>query len=84
VVDKIMFYTNDTEDLKEVLPKVPMLEEEGYEVAFATDNVHLIRALSIAKFLVVNPKTYHYSTVVTDNKTFKEALSFKDFLEVAS
>jgi len=80
-MDKLLFYSNDWEDYKVLIGYVEKLEGEGFEVAVATDKQELIRALSVGKLLVVNPETYHYDLVVTDNKSFEERLGIKDFFE---
>lgn len=83
MVDKLLFYSNEWEDFSFFIRSVSALEKEGYEVAVATDNSDFIRPLAMGKLLMVNPKTYRYSVVVTDNKTFtKNSMSIKDFKEV--
>ena len=68
-MDKILFYTNEWDDVTEFIKIINFIEQSGIEVAFSTDNRLLIRLLSVGKLLVVNQKTYYSDvTVYRTNK----------------
>ena len=71
MVDKMLFYSNKEGTMRDFITLIPKLSAE-YEVALATDDYLMQRQLSIHKFLLVNPETYDYDVLVTNNKYYKD------------
>lgn len=77
-MDKILIYTNKFEELKNLAKILNALRANNFEVAFATDNVELVRFLSINKQLVVRFGTYHADFYVSNtNLKGVDTITFK-------
>lgn len=82
---KLLFYANSKEEFDWFEPARDVLEEEGYEVAVATDNKLLLEYLSAHKrFLIVTPDSYFEDFFVVQNHKpswNEEAMVWEEFLE---
>lgn len=85
-MEKLLFYGNEWEDFKSFIEIVSLLQREGFEVAFATNNYQLLPALSVGKLLVVTPSSYYDDlTIVMDGRNKlvgKKCLYFSELLEL--
>jgi len=65
--DKILFYGNSIKDFEMFSKYRNELEKEGFELAYATDNINLLMLLATNKLLLVNPKSYTASIAVVQD-----------------
>jgi len=83
-VEKILFYTNKWDSVKQFVEHYNNLLQNGYEVAFATDSIEIAKRLGMGKMLVLKLGNYTPDIMVSDTKLseYPNALSLDKFLEV--
>ena len=79
-MDKILIYTNNLEDIKDLPNIVNQLTLSGFEIAFSTDNSEILYLLTINKQLVVKYNTY-FPDFCISNQELKglKTIPFKEF-----
>lgn len=83
-MEKILFYTNSWDKVKEFIAHYNVLKHNGYEVAFSTDSIEIAKRLSVGKMLVVKPGTYEPDIAVTTQviDEYPEAMPLEKFIGV--
>ena len=85
-MERILFYTNEWDDVTKFVELVPVMESSGMELAFATERRDLAELMAVGKLLVINPKVYNCDLTVYRTNRPKEfrgtLMSYDELVEV--
>lgn len=79
-MDKIMFYVNDWEDVKRIIPHINIIRKNYQEIAFSTDDNNLAELLAVGKLLVVKYGTYNPNVIVSTVRLKETYIPLEEFL----